>query len=377
LKDAPALSGFDKPWSFRNAFDALGFDPWEQAALMGAHTFGKITAMACYGQFKGVQKGPFCNKRELLDPPVSAEQIVQNGCRPGKGMANQCWKYVDPKAKKKGKGKGRKGGSGRRSRRRKGGSGGGRKRRRKERKGKGKGKGSRRKRKRKGRKGGKGKGSLLEEEEEEEEEEEGNGKRTGKGRKQTAEEKEKAKNWIKLGDRPGMTLLPSFVYDNTRYEPTAAWWGGGAFWDTTPTKFDNDYYRIMADEKFGNRNNCCGSSCNHVKGTMRNQRTKVEYGPCDVSWCRHKHNGKDFMKSTRAWAEPDHNFVRRAGAWNPARRMIRLAGDWALLGHNETRAAAQAYAADQDKFFEAFDKAFSKVLSKGQDNGNLKSCSAV
>merc|ERR1719506_2400354 len=195
LKDAPALSGFDKPWSFRNAFDALGFDPWEQAALMGAHTFGKITAMACYGQFKGVQKGPFCNKRELLDPPVSAEQIVQNGCRPGKGQANQCWKYVDPKAKKKGKGKGRKGGSGRRSRRRKGGSGGGRKRRRKERKGK-----------------GKGKGSLLQE---------GEGK--GKGKKQTAEEKEKAKNWINLGDRPGMTLLPSFVYDNTRYEPTAAW----------------------------------------------------------------------------------------------------------------------------------------------------------
>lgn len=78
------------------------------------------------------------------------------------------------------------------------------------------------------------------------------------------------------------------------------------------------------------------------------------------------------MKSTKAWAESEHDFIRRAGAWSPTRKMIRLPGDWALINDNETRAAVGLFANDESKFFEVFGQAFTKVLGKGQPN--LKTC---
>lgn len=276
LKDAPGLRGMDNPASFRKAFQDLGFGPSEHAALMGAHTFGKITALACYGQFKGVQNGPWCNEREKLDPPVSAEQMVENGCIPEIGKVKKCW---------------------------------------------------------------------------------------GAG------------EWQKT------VLNPAFVYKNDgEIRPKAQWWGGGAFWDRTPTTFDNDYFKIFHQEDFNDKDSCCGTAngrgpntgCRNG-GTMQHRKTKAAIGgACDHNWCRSDEGGKQVMKSTKAWAESDHNFIRRAGAWNPARKMIRLPGDWALIHDNETRAAVGLFANDEAKFFEVFGQAFTKVLGKGQVS--LKTC---
>jgi catalase (peroxidase I) len=260
----------DHPDRFRDAFKSLGFDAWEQAALMGAHTFGKITAIGCSGQFKGIQYGPFCNQQEQLDPPVAPEQLVENGCKPELGKITKFWS----------KGKSSKGKT---------------------------------------------------------------------------------------------TLNPAFYFKNNKdIRPKAAWFGGGVFWDRTPTTFDNDYFRLFHQEDFNDKNNCCGSfgrvreynGCTQG-GPMQDRTRKLIGGPCDHSWCRKDHGHKEVMTSTKAWAEPDHEFINRASAWGPTRKMVRLPGDWALLGHNETRQAVEAFAKDQALFFSTFNTAFGKVLDRG------------
>merc|ERR1711865_765594 len=53
---------------------------------------------------------------------------------------------------------------------------------------------------------------------------------------------------------------------------------------------------------------------------------------------------------------------------------IRLVGDWALLGSEETKAAVSTFASDQDAFFDAFAGAWAKVISKGQHE--LQACAS-
>merc|ERR1712232_627093 len=64
--------------------------------------------------------------------------------------------------------------------------------------------------------------------------------------------------------------------------------------------------------------------------------------------------------------------VKKPWHFGPTKRMIRLAGDWALLGSDETSAAVGLFASDQDAFFDAFAAAWAKVISKGQTE--LHSC---
>jgi len=186
-----------------------------------------------------------------------------------------------------------------------------------------------------------------------------------------------SKCWAEKGGRRRKYLIPSFLQnDHGKFNPTATAWGGGAFWDRTPQDFDNDYFKMFANESFDNKNNCCGSwgyvreykGCRHT-GTMVKRGGKEKIGtPCDNNWCRKDGGNRETMQSTRGWAEPEHKFINKAGAWSPTRKLIRLAGDWALLGHNESRAAVQAYAKDQAVFHSAFAKAFGKVLHKGQED---------
>ena len=42
----------------REIFEQWGFSPREQVALMGAHSFGKLSV--CAGGFNGIEHGPFC-----------------------------------------------------------------------------------------------------------------------------------------------------------------------------------------------------------------------------------------------------------------------------------------------------------------------------
>lgn len=164
--------------------------------------------------------------------------------------------------------------------------------------------------------------------------------------------------------------------------------GDGGFWDQTPMRFDNDYYKHFSSNQFGEKDNCCGKmkrgQC-HRRGRMvriserdsdgRGVATEeIVGGSCSVEWCRSDRKGRTHMKSTKTWHEAPHDFVKKAWHHGPTKRMIRLAGDWALLGSEETSAAVGIFASDQDAFFDAFAGAWAKVISKGQTE--LESCTS-
>lgn len=156
-----------------------------------------------------------------------------------------------------------------------------------------------------------------------------------------------------------------------------AWRGGmGAVFDRTPEKFDNDYYKLFAGYEHGLKNTCCGnrrkdSQCTHL-GAMqtRDEGKKVKGGSCAVDWCRSDRKNSEHMKATKAWAEVHPDFVRYGTA--PTRRIVRFAGDWALLAADETKDAVHKFADDQDAWFTEFAKAYEKVTRVG--TATLRSC---
>jgi len=299
LRFAPSLTAIDDADAFRTAFERLGFSAKDQAALMGAHTFGKLAV--CAGGLNGVEKGNFCNNPAKLDPPLKSSNfapwsVPPGPCKPvvgkiGGGVSNGCW------AKTKG------------------------------------------------------------------------------------------------GD-----LAPVHAFETSSASGKyGRGLGDGGFFDRTPTIFDNDYYKLVAESTYDGKDVCCGKvkkgKCDRAKGaperSPRNKNgrsygktTKVKGGECAIDWCRddRKANfrtgklGKTHMKSTRAWAEAPHDFVKKGYKFGVTKRLIRLAGDWALLGNEATHASVKLFAKDQSAFFEAFKVAFGKVINKGYTD--LASCSS-
>merc|ERR1719223_878159 len=171
--------------------------------------------------------------------------------------------------------------------------------------------------------------------------------------------------------------------------PEKVGFGDGGFWDLTPTKFDNDYYKHFSANHFDEKDNCCGKIkrgyCHRrgrmVRITERNSEGRgvatepIVGGSCSVEWCRSDRKGRTHMKSTKLWHEPQHDILKKPWHHGTTKRMIRLAGDWALLGSDETRAAVGRFASDQDAFFDAFAGAWAKVISKGHTE--LQSCTAA
>merc|ERR1712039_562973 len=113
--------------------------------------------------------------------------------------------------------------------------------------------------------------------------------------------------------------------------------------------------------------------------TERNAKGKATKGEyidgqaCAVEWCRSDRKGRSHMKSTKAWHEASHGFMKKASHHGTTKRMMRLAGDWALLENSQTRAAVELFAENETEFFEAFKEAFSKLIAKGYTS--LNSCS--
>jgi hypothetical protein len=64
LRFAPSLTGIDDAQSFRDTFALLNFSPTEQAALMGAHSFGQLEV--CAGGLNGIEKDPFAKNPTCL-----------------------------------------------------------------------------------------------------------------------------------------------------------------------------------------------------------------------------------------------------------------------------------------------------------------------
>merc|ERR1712217_199844 len=265
LRSAPSLTGIDDAQHFRDTFQSLGFGAKDQAALMGAHSFGKL--QVCAGGMNGIERGPWCYNRSMLDPAVGGQQLLENGGTPVVGVVSKCWKEE----------------SGR--------------------------------------------------------------------------------------------LLPVFAGNDGSMK---SGFGDGGFFDRTPQTFDNDYFKLFAQETYGGKDICCGKikkgKC-HRGGAMANLVTGQPAGtPCEHNWCRSDRKGRTHMKSLKAWEETEHDFVKKGFPHGVTKRMIRLAGDWALLGVAETRDAVVQFAADQSEFFAAFSSAFSRVLSMGY--AQLSQCSS-
>jgi len=232
---------------------------------MGAHSFGKL--QVCAGGMNGIDMGPWCSNRSMLDPVVGNKQLVANGCTPSLGVVSKCWKE---------------------------------------------------------------------------------------------ENSEK--------------LVPVFA---DKAGEVKKGFGDGGFFDRTPQKFDNDYFKLFAQETYDGKDICCGKikggTC-HRGGKMVNLVTGEQVGgPCGHNWCRSDRKGRTHMKSLKTWAETDHDFVKKGYHHGVTKRMIRLSGDWALLGVDATRAAVARFAEDEAAFFSAFSLAFSKVLIKG--HAELNGCS--
>jgi len=237
LNSAPSLTGIDDPQQYRTAFAKWGFDPTDQVALMGAHSFGHIEV--CAGGLNGIEKGPFCYRKEYVNVTMA---------------------------------------------------------------------------------------------------------------------------------------------DGSAWRKPHNNWGDGGLWDRTPTKFDNDYFKLFEDETFEHKDDCCGKIkkgyC-HRGGTMvtitRRDATgrgvkgkRIPNGPCSVSWCRSDRKGRTHMKSTKVWEQvnPQWPGFGKARKHGTQRRMIRLAADWALLADPVLKAKVKQFANDEPAFFAAFAVAWEKVINK-------------
>merc|ERR1719221_345086 len=217
LRSAPSLTGIDDAQHFRDTFQSLGFSAKDQAALMGAHSFGKL--QVCAGGMNGIEKGPWCSNRSTLDPVVGSAQLLTNGCKPAVGVVGKCWTVKDD----------------------------------------------------------------------------------GK-------------------------LVPAFAGKDGAVKTG---FGDGGFFDRTPQTFDNDYFKLFAQESYDGKDICCGKlkkgGC-HRRGEMVNRMTRERVGAaCDHTWCRSDRKGRTHMKSLKAWEETDHDFVKKGFHHGVTKRMIRLA----------------------------------------------------
>ena len=157
----------------------------------------------------------------------------------------------------------------------------------------------------------------------------------------------------------------------------------GGVWDHTPDSLDNEYYKLMYDEDYGGRTKCCGGKNQHGchrrgKPVDRETGRKLPFSSlCNINWCRSDRKGRTHMKSTKAWVEPRHSLLKLPYFRGTIVKMIRLAGDWALLGNNETQSILKRYAEDENEFHSNFAVAWDKVLRKGYFLDELKTCSNV
>lgn len=327
---APDLVALDDAPHFRKMFKKMGYTAKEQVALMGAHTFGKV--QVCAGGMNGLERGPFCSKSNMLVPPLKRENAmtgrayehtVKNpgGCIPVTGKRNSCWikkrahkmlLQVEANASSHSSA----------ARRRRRGSGGG------------------------------SKSSVAD---------------NNYILLPTYSKRIESKNSGAVGKTPN---------PKQRGHVIALGFGDGGFWDQTPNKFDNEYFKLFAGLSYEQRFACCGNAkkgtCDR-SGTPKDRRTgkPLTKSLCSLKWCRSDRKGRNHMKSTVAWHEERHDFVKKGWRHGTVKRMLRLAADWALLS-SELKPHLDEFAKDEKAFFKAFSGAFMKAASMGYSK--LRKC---
>jgi len=174
----------------------------------------------------------------------------------------------------------------------------------------------------------------------------------------------------------------------------------GAFWDQTPTCFDNRYYRTFAHAKFSWKDGCCGEVgkkkkkgddyC-HAKGKSQYVLTKEKRDICDANhpWCRsnwpydgEEKKDKTTMRNVFDYAFDNYQVLPFANGTYPfasgrMKPVFRMPPEWSMLNDETSKGFLQEFAADETKFFDAFKVAFGKVLRLTPQAASLQSCSPI
>jgi len=168
-------------------------------------------------------------------------------------------------------------------------------------------------------------------------------------------------------------------------------WGGGGFWDTTPDRLDNEYFKMLNATDPRERQQCCGPATPYgcaTDGEPMQDKSGRTISGCDVNWCM-RSIGEDWLGSGKPQRDslfPDYallstkKFVQArldtGNAHIGVHHLYRLAADWALIEDAEARAAVARFAKDGAAFNKAFGAAWSKLIELGHAKGALKTCVA-
>jgi hypothetical protein len=171
-------------------------------------------------------------------------------------------------------------------------------------------------------------------------------------------------------------------------------WADGNFWDKTPDKLDNEYFKLLDSSDAADKYVCCSKhgtkGCRTTPNIQRGDRmefrtnnTQVPGQGCNHKWC---------MRSATPWF-PSHKDAANWALvstqetmpqWNedkygPARpaRFMMLAADWALVQDPSARAAVEDFAQSEEAFHTAFRQAFDKAMRLGYSPKSLQTCSGT
>jgi len=179
---------------------------------------------------------------------------------------------------------------------------------------------------------------------------------------------------------------------------TRSTWGEGAFWDRTPEKLDNDYFKIVASVNPAEKEVCCGpmvkdKGCytsydqknpkNNIKHPMQFWNgSEVPGQGCNHKYCmrsaipwgpRNKYEGNWAMLSTQV-SLPKFNETKYKAKARPTRLTL-LAADLSLAENAKTLDAVKEFAHSEAAFQSAFHDAFDKTVKLGYPSGSIQTCS--
>jgi len=167
-------------------------------------------------------------------------------------------------------------------------------------------------------------------------------------------------------------------------------WGQGGYWDKTPDKLDNDYFKGLDTIDPAEKEVCCADrnqyGCRTTKSKpgapMQFWNGSVVPGQgCNHKWCmrsstpwypRNKDEAKGATLTTQE-AMPQWN-EKKYGKAPPVRRYM-LAADWALLESPLARAAVKEFAQSEEVFSSAYNQAFDKMTKLGYPPAAINTCS--
>jgi len=170
-------------------------------------------------------------------------------------------------------------------------------------------------------------------------------------------------------------------------------WADGNFWDNTPDKLDNEYFKDLDSSDPNEKDVCCANKVWHGCRTtyakwdtenqqmqFRNNGSLVPGQGCNHKWC---------MRSAQPWGPSNDDEANWAlvstqetlPQWNEVKygtarraRKMMLAADWALIQDSSARKAVKKFAESENAFHEAYRKAFDRATKLGYPSNTIQTC---